>query len=71
MTSPVKGCAITFVTREQGDLLTAIEMRINQMLPEYLIDGFQAYRPTAPRATVDDDVNPVAESLEEEPFFVA
>lgn len=71
LSSDERGCAITFVTREQGDLLTAIEMRINQMLPEYLIEGFQAYRPAAPRKTVNDDVNPVAESFEEEPFFVA
>eukprot|EP00913_Durusdinium_trenchii_P008911 g8377.t1 len=71
LSSDKKGCAITFVTREQGDQLTAIEMRINQMLPEYTIEGFQAYRPTAPQKTIDDDINPVVESYEEEPFFVA
>lgn len=71
LSSDERGCAITFVTREQGDQLTAIEKRINQMLPEYQVEGFQAYRPTAPRATVDDVVNPVAETFEEEeePFY--
>jgi ATP-dependent RNA helicase DeaD len=50
--SAEKGCAITFVTKEQGDELTRIEMRINKMLPEYLVDGFQAYRPAPPRPVV-------------------
>lgn len=48
-----KGRAITFVTREQGDQLTAIEKRINDMLPEYQIEGFEAFRPRAPRPTVE------------------
>ncbi|MEO1996136.1 MAG: ATP-dependent helicase, partial [Planctomycetaceae bacterium] len=48
-----KGRAFTFVTREQGNQLTAIEKRINDMLPEYQIDGFEAFRPRAPRPTVE------------------
>lgn len=55
MSSDERGCAITFVTREQGELLTAIEIRINFMLPEYKIDGFEAFRPSGPRAHVDDE----------------
>ena len=55
LSSDDKGCAITFVTREQGDQLTNIEKRIDRMLPEYTIPGFEAYRARAPRPTVDDD----------------
>jgi ATP-dependent RNA helicase DeaD len=56
LSSAEKGCAITFVTKEQGDELTRIEMRINKMLPEYLVDGFQAYRPAPPRPVVNSSV---------------
>ncbi len=49
LSSDCKGCAITFITREQGDLLTDIEKRINTMLPEYKIEGYEAFRPTTPR----------------------
>ncbi len=49
LSSDERGCAITFVTREQGEQLTSIEKRINQMLPEYQIEGFQPFRPSAPR----------------------
>lgn len=55
LSSDERGCAITFVTREQGEQLTAIEKRINQMLPEYQIEGFQSYRPSAPRKHVNDE----------------
>lgn len=48
MSSDASGCAITFVTREQGDQLTNIEMRINDMLPQYEIDGFEPARPQRP-----------------------
>ncbi len=48
MSSDVPGRAITFVTREQGDQLTRIEMRINDMLPEYQVEGFQPARPRRP-----------------------
>lgn len=48
------GRAITFVTREQGDQLTAIEKRINLELEKYEIEGFQACRPRPPRPAVDD-----------------
>jgi ATP-dependent RNA helicase DeaD len=39
------GIAIAFVTPEQGELLTAIEMFINLQLKEDNIEGFQAYKP--------------------------
>ena len=48
MSSETPGRAITFVTREQGDELTRIEMRINDMLPQYQIEGFEPARPKRP-----------------------
>jgi ATP-dependent RNA helicase DeaD len=54
LSSNEKGWAITFVTREQGAQLTEIEKRINTMLPEYRMDDFEAFRPRAPRPTVDE-----------------
>jgi ATP-dependent RNA helicase DeaD len=39
------GIAIAFVTPEQGDQLTAIEMFINKLLDQYQLDGFEAYKP--------------------------
>ena len=50
-----RGCAITFVTRDQGNQLTSIEMRINQQLAEYKIEGVDAYRPKPPPRHVDAD----------------
>jgi ATP-dependent RNA helicase DeaD len=44
------GVAIAFVTREQGEQLTAIEAFINHQLAEDRIDGFQAYTPRTPVA---------------------
>ena len=35
------GRAITFVTREQGPLLTSVEMLINREVPELTLEGFQ------------------------------
>jgi ATP-dependent RNA helicase DeaD len=54
LSSSEKGWAITFVTREQGEQLTAIEKRINSMLPEYRYENFEAFRPRAPRPTVEE-----------------
>ncbi|GAB4134893.1 MAG: DEAD/DEAH box helicase [Planctomycetaceae bacterium] len=71
LSSSERGCAITFVTREQGNQLTNIEMRINQLLPEYSIEGFQAYRPTSPRPTVDDKKQTAEEESNAEAFYVA
>ena len=62
LSSSEKGCAITFVTREQGDQLTSIEKRIDQLLPEYLIEGYEAYRPQDPQPTVDDHPQPYSYS---------
>jgi len=45
LSSAMNGRAITFVRLDQGGELTNIEMRINTVLPEYRVDGFEAYRP--------------------------
>jgi ATP-dependent RNA helicase DeaD len=48
------GWAILFVTKDQGEQLTKIEKRINQMLPEYNMNGFQAFKSAGKRGHVDD-----------------
>ncbi len=53
MTSAEKGRAFTFVTREQGDELTRIEIRVNKQLTQYTVSEYQAYRDRGPRPTVD------------------
>jgi len=44
LSSNSDGRAITFVTPEQGDELTRIEMRINTLLQRYSIDEFDAFQ---------------------------
>jgi ATP-dependent RNA helicase DeaD len=39
------GAAIAFVTREQGELLTAIEAFMNHVVAEDRIEDFEAFRP--------------------------
>ncbi len=53
MTSESKGQAFTFVTREQGDELTRIEIRVNKQLTEYAVADYEAYRQRGPRPTVN------------------
>jgi ATP-dependent RNA helicase DeaD len=45
------GVAIAFVTREQGELLTEIEMLTNKIVTEDRIEGFEAARPKEPPKT--------------------
>jgi ATP-dependent RNA helicase DeaD len=54
ISSSMPGRAFTFATKEEGDQLTRIEMRINNLLAEYKFDDFQAYTPRAPRQHVND-----------------
>jgi ATP-dependent RNA helicase DeaD len=49
------GVAIAFVTPEQGDLLTAIEVFINMQLQEDRIDGFQSYVPRAAKLPAEPE----------------
>jgi ATP-dependent RNA helicase DeaD len=39
------GIAVLFVTPDQGEMLTAIEVFINKMIPEEKLEGFKAYTP--------------------------
>src|SRR5262249_28670857 len=50
------GIAIAFVTPEQGQLLTNIEIFINKQIPEEKLEDFQAYRPRvkAPRPAEEE-----------------
>jgi ATP-dependent RNA helicase DeaD len=68
ISSAGRGRAFTFATKEEGEQLTAIEMRINNLLQEYTVPGYDAYRPRAPRQHVDDLVPEVIEIPE---FHVA
>jgi ATP-dependent RNA helicase DeaD len=44
LSSDQNGRAVTFVTLAQGGELTNIEKRINTVLPEYQVDGFEAFQ---------------------------
>lgn len=50
LSSDEKGYAFTFVTRDQGEQLTNIELRIDTMLPEYKIPEYESARPKEKRA---------------------
>ncbi len=54
ISSAGRGRAFTFVSKEEGNELTRIEMRINTLIQEYKLDGFEAYHPPAARKHVDD-----------------
>lgn len=54
LSSDAQGRAITFVTREQGEQLTNIEMRINQLLPEYPLEEYEAARPIKSASHVEE-----------------
>ncbi len=60
ISSEKRGRAFTFATKEEGKQLTAIEMRINLLLEEYTIDGYEAYQPGPVRQHVDDITRPAA-----------
>lgn len=68
ISSQTPGRAFTFATKDEGDQLTRIEMRINNLLNEYKLDDFQAYTPRAPRKHVNDLIEPERELPE---FHVA
>jgi ATP-dependent RNA helicase DeaD len=53
------GRAFTFVTREEGEELTRIEIRINKMLDEYQVDGFVPYTPRETKTVADGPADPV------------
>lgn len=58
LSSQSSGFAFTFVTREQGVELTRIEMRINIMLQELFLPGYELARPVAKAKHVNDIKQP-------------
>lgn len=54
LSSTGKGRAFTFVTKEQGSQLTSIEKRINDLLHEFKVDEYEAFRPGKKRQHVMD-----------------
>src|SRR5262249_11749705 len=50
------GRAIAFVTREQGELLTNIEMVTNKLVPQETLEGFEAAPPLPPKAAEEPKV---------------
>ena len=55
ISSERRGRAFTFITTDEGQELTRIEARINKLLGEFKIEGYEAYPPRAPRRHVDED----------------
>jgi ATP-dependent RNA helicase DeaD len=56
LSSDERGRAFTFVTRDQGDQLTNIEMRINSLLPEYELKKFKPTHATREISHVEEPV---------------
>lgn len=57
------GVAISFVSPEEGEVLTEIEMMINRLIEPDTIDGFETYtrRPTTPIAPAGSEPTPEPE----------
>ena len=58
LSSACRGRAITFVTRDQGDQLTKIEIRVNKLLPTYEVPGFEAARPREKKVRLETTAAP-------------
>lgn len=54
LSSATRGRAITFVTRDQGDQLTKIEIRVNKLLPTYDVADFEPTRPREKKQRPDE-----------------
>ena len=52
ISSERRGTSFIFATREDGELITRIEMRINKMLTPYKVEGFEAMRNLPKRQSV-------------------
>lgn len=53
LSSDQKGAAFTFVAPDEGEQLTNIENRINNMVKEFRVDDFEAYKPQKPRKKIE------------------
>jgi ATP-dependent RNA helicase DeaD len=58
LSSATRGRAITFVTRDQGDQLTKIEIRVNKLLPTYEIEDFESARPREKKRQLEEAAEP-------------
>lgn len=54
------GVAISFVTPDQGDVLTAIEHTINREIPADRVEGFEAFTPRVKASKSDQPAKPAA-----------
>jgi ATP-dependent RNA helicase DeaD len=52
------GIAISFVTREQGEVLTGIEHLINREIPADRVEGFEAFAPRVKENKADEPPKP-------------
>ena len=50
----MKGSAFTFVSGDEGDLLTNIEMRVNLVIEPYAVHGVEAHRGRPKRQHVSE-----------------
>ncbi len=72
LSSNEPGRAFTFVTREQGGMLTNIEKLTNNMLHEHSLEGeFEYYKPEPARKTVEEvDSQPIINDTVDDDFGV-
>jgi ATP-dependent RNA helicase DeaD len=66
ISSDTCGRAFTFVTKEEGEELTRIEIRINKMLDQYQLDDFVPYTPREVKTLpVEEPVAPAPASQDD------
>jgi ATP-dependent RNA helicase DeaD len=64
-----EGVAFTFITPEEGNELTRIEMRINRLLKRDEIPGFVALAKPLPNEELDAEGGEAAEPAAAKPVF--
>ncbi|MFH5805095.1 DEAD/DEAH box helicase [Alienimonas sp. DA493] len=69
MSSDTNGRAITFVSRDQGDQLTKIEIRVSQVLPTYELKDYEAARPVVRKSVQDHDATVIPVKKVTSPLF--
>lgn len=69
--SEMKGSAFTFVAKDEGDLLTNIEIRVNRMVDPYVIHGVEAHGGRPKRQHVDElpSAQPVIQPVDDDEFW--
>ena len=66
-----KGSAFTFVSGDEGEQLTNIEMRVNLVLEPYVVQGVEAHRGRPKRVHVDElpSAQPTIAPVDEDDFW--